>query len=1096
MQIEESAQREAARSSRKVAEHSTDIIDQFAKIGLYKEDFRVGGANEANFFNPNSRNNVVNSVNITTLDSAGELQKGAFTNAKFDQSTTGDAIVETVESTYQSSDTAQGTYSTRQITNLTGLGLFTNSAKNADISSKLYNRDADEIAALQNVLKSSNSNATYVTSVTSNNLRADLNNNIKIIDAELGARGINGENLTIKDIDKMIGGRGKHSYGNQQSHIHYGESRVFTGSHRDSFSGAKDSLMRRNTGWAGRDGRGGVIIDDDLGTLLKEKRRLIDMQKKLDPYNRPGGFEDGVGRRSMQDGVIGLGRAWIYESMNGSDFGEGYSTVRMLNTTAKATTLLGTGLSSGLQSASLQSINSIKQMGNAIGKGAYNFAGNIYSRGNPVRAQKWAVDKARINARFDARSKMWQDHTNARQKVINQNTKKKVEFLQQTTWNKTKATFKSTINGAKWAINRVGNTAFGRAVGAGARFVFAPVWNVLAAPVGRVVTFATNTWSTAHANYIAAKLWKNRLAQRWANSTVGKILRAPFSAFNWVTTKLQQLLIWLGILVLKIVVIDAAAMLLILTVVALLPSVGEDGGKELFAKLEAVEYDFANNIIDYYTNDVMVVVGQEDCSGCTVISGLADCLSCNKKGGFVCAFCNGMGCTLTKQGIPNVDGHGNSSAMIYKGCTACGGSGTLKLYYNAEGIAFSDGSIKYGIGAGICTYCGGDGSLNTTCLACKGAGVIYIEDNCKHYTASGEIVPHSVLFHYNGAPNTSYANLSTSTNPGPSFTKSDGTQTFYDRGNVYSAIMSMASVATQGIDDEKLMEDYCKNILSKLLHTSTVYHPPGGVSTIDITLYNAGITDLMKLEGTSITCSIEGCCGKTFPAITKSWMRQYDFHSKWKGWKNSENFKAALEWYKQDVDDWQYLEVDLPSTSGTPLNAQNIDAFIGAATNSLGGNGNLIRIEVIRRALYEMNCLHVYGNNGWRLIGYGDTLPAELDCSSFVLGLLQSTGVRSPYSGGSTETIVRFTDTGLLRPGDLLLKYKPGHNVADKTGDYNHVMMFLGYDIYGKPMLIECTTDENNYILKHGDIYIRTYDSIAAMKAARGINYIKNPYGD
>lgn len=1281
MAIEESGQRELARNARKTTEHANDILEQVSKIAIYSEDFAVGGKNEAWFQmpqdtatpSPSGNNNgpkfraykdtqIDTSIAIVSLETKSirstnistavamqtpveNLNVGAYTNKKFDLSTTGEAIEEAVEDSYNNTDYTQGNYEVRRIGNIMGLGLATNTARTADVRTSLYKRDAEEIERVQAILAKGESTRTavYVSETSHTSLRDDLNTNIKAVSDALKERGINAENLTVKEIDRMIGGQGKHSYGKQNSHFHGGDSRYFKGGARNKVSAATDTVFRRNTGWAGNQ-RTGIYMDEENRILVTELRHLKNVKNKLEPYGTTGGIEEGVGRRS-QRGLRGTARAWAQESMDGSDMGDGYTTVRALNMGAKATAYVGVGISSALVTAGTQLSSLAGQATAMAGKGVTNLAGNIYSIGSQTRKQKWQVQKSSINAKFDAMVVSEREFAKVHQKRINEKTKKSVEFLQQSGWNKTKVVLGKIGDGTKWTVNLIGNSAPVKYIVSGLSPWIQPFKNILATPIGRI----SNVLKSGANKLIAAKNWilnmKNGIALKIANSTWFKVLRAPFSAFNWVQMQFQKVLIAFGIACLGILASTGLLLFVLMLFTALIPTasltVGTTGS---VSKMLAAESTFINNVVEYHDAHASDVAYVEDCERCSVIPGYVDCTYCNKTGSLSCSNCNSNG--TVKKTCSNCNGKGYTTSTIgnvttLTGCAACGGSGTKvkttagttnnnykagsgqmdavcssckgkndcktcggtgkksctkcsgyghitvtttkktvksgcsscggsgSIVTDKNGIKnnnFKEGSGKSSencsscLGIIWCLDCGFDGVIKEKCTTCNGVGYTTatsgytttttgcktcggsgnkvkitagttnnnykagtgktnvscstcggtktvtcnkcngdgaLDEQCTFCEGKGEFV-HTVCEHsdggfshyptvtYTGVATNSYSNLSVNTTATKTYAQQD----------VYKAIMSMGLIVSQWSGSDTLYEDYCEIIMNKFLHSSEITHDITGDGEIVIDTKNSGLTDLMKLEKKVIKCTVPGCCGKTFPSINESWVRQYDDSLDWEGWRAGDNYKNANEWYKMRVSEWEEYGLEIPLANGQLLTTANKEELLLFAQNSLVASDNQERLEVIELALEEMNNLHMYGNTGQREYSLNETLATELDCSSYVLGLLQATGVRAENSGGSTEDIKNFVNSTELRPGDLLLRYNPGHNIADNSGYYNHVMMFIGYNGEGKPMLIECTTDDNDYTYRFGDIYIRTYDSVSFMKLSRGINYVKNPYGD
>ena len=895
--------------------------------------------------------------------SAQRLLAGAYTNNEFDFNTTGETIEDTARMSYQSSDYAQGTYQSRKVFTLIGAGVPTQWARSADTRSRLYNPNAEDVAVIQDILNRSSSTQgrVYITSATGRGYRADMNENMMLIDRALEERGINAESLTEKQIDKMIGGRGKHSYGNHQSHLHHGESRFFRGEIRDSMSGLKDTVFRRNTGWAGSADNGGIYVDNDVNALMMEKREYLQMLKKESPYQPPGGFEDRVGEKRMQGGLKGLGRAYIYESMDGSDMGEGYQTVRALQLGAKATQLVGIASSSSIKTLTLQGGTGVARLGSTIGKGLTNLGGNIYALGSSTRTARWQAHQSTINARFDAFNETAQTFARNKQKAINQKTRKKIEFVQTTPWQHAKNSARIAGRGARWAVGQIGQTRFGRAL--------APIVNVFARPVGIV-----NRWILRPVGNIfsAVNVWRKRVYENIANwmaqSTVFKILRAPFSVYNWFQDQLHKLLINAAIAAGGIIVVNVILLAAVYLIIVPFSFLMNDGGSTAtISTMETAESEFSANLIDFYTNKLQVKVAELDCNNCTVISGYADCKVCNKTGTVPCATCfetgkktitclkcqgkveivktctkcQGTGQLINKAGMPNVYGT-NSAIMGYAGCTDCGGSGSKTEYYNQYGLAHTDkNNFKKGTGTIIercdkcpgtgnvtitcdkclgtkkieCSKCSGDGSLSTTCTACDGRGYTEIYGSCTHQNANGGNVPHTISHSYKGAPTVSYSNLSSGTSSNTGFKYSDGTNLTYNRQHVYKAIISMGIIVSQGSEDDTLFKAYCENIMNKFLHTAQIQHPQGGSDgKIYISSTNCGLTDLMKLEGQTIKCTAPDCCGLIFPAINETWIKAKDKNLEWKGWRSNNNYEQALEWYETDLSEWKKeWGIELPS---------------------------------------------------------------------------------------------------------------------------------------------------------------------------------------
>jgi len=334
---------------------------------------------------------------------------------------------------------------------------------------------------------------------------------------------------------------------------------------------------------------------------------------------------------------------------------------------------------------------------------------------------------------------------------------------------------------------------------------------------------------------------------------------------------------------------------------------------------------------------------------------------------------------------------------------------------------------------------------------------------------------------------------------------------------LYTTIISLATIATGNeTTDADFYEEYCCNLLKKILHKST--HSDSG-GTCLIIVHDTGLTNAMRLDSKKVKCNISRGCRETFPAVNNDWMHSHGNNSmeynvsrrssenyrEWAGWvtPTQESFLFAQSMFELSPEDWQAMNIEIPGslgyTGGRPISVDIQEVIIENLDTSLSQDDDEHRAAMISKALYEINRLHVYSNVGETSYSKDDDLGAQMDESSFILGLLQSVGVVPENSGGDFETIMSYPDATVLRPGDILLKHQEIYNEETEAWEVdNHVLLFIGYNEEGKPMTIECGGSSGWRTLTHrnGAISIHTYESVALMKYQRGITHIKNPFGD
>lgn len=369
---------------------------------------------------------------------------------------------------------------------------------------------------------------------------------------------------------------------------------------------------------------------------------------------------------------------------------------------------------------------------------------------------------------------------------------------------------------------------------------------------------------------------------------------------------------------------------------------------------------------------------------------------------------------------------------------------------------------------------------------------------------------------YYGDINDFYESISSSI-PSSRCSLTTGESRPYDISMLYRTMIAMATVATGNeTEDDQFYTKYCENLLGKILHNATFVDSDGIVA---VRVCDAGLTNGMRLDPQSFSCTLDPGCKTFFETADDGWMHNYgkdsieysewyrksENYNTWDGWIQSDqsNFEWAQCLFEMSDDDWAAMGIEIPgsvssgTSGGKPMTQEELDTVLQGSETELSDSDSPKRKDAIEKALAEFNRFHIYSLVGKRTYGPGEDLAEQLDCSSFVLGVMQTTGVVAANSGGYTETCKGLPDETALRPGDILLKYNPGHNVSEGNGNYNHVMLYLGLNSNGKPQTIECGGGYSSLNTKsNGSISIKTYSTVQEMISKRGITYIKNPYGD
>ena len=378
----------------------------------------------------------------------------------------------------------------------------------------------------------------------------------------------------------------------------------------------------------------------------------------------------------------------------------------------------------------------------------------------------------------------------------------------------------------------------------------------------------------------------------------------------------------------------------------------------------------------------------------------------------------------------------------------------------------------------------------------------YYDETCTLVDEDGnKLHPHHTAYfaNYFGSSNNEYENL----------ISASSVHSAQSVSTLYRTIISMSTVATGNeSEDAEFYTKYCTNVLKKILHNSTLRDVDG---VIAVQINDSSLIDGMKLDPQDCTCTLDPGCKEFFPKTDDAWMHTYgddsleystwlrssSNYNEWEGWITDDqgNFDWAKTLYDLDPEDWAELNIELPNAdgggTGVSISEEDVTTILDGVAGQLSDSDSKKRLDVIERALYENNRMHVYSwGGGHQTFHKGDDLPVGLDCSGFVFGVLQTAGV---YHGpGTTATAAGFPDSGTLRPGDIILKYH-GNNGQD------HIILYLGETQYGSFTTIECTTRTSNITnTKISGVQMNAYNSLTDFQSHRGTLYdkFKNPYGD
>lgn len=548
-----------------------------------------------------TQQSLSNKISIDKDKDEKEDERDSYYNkAHIDYTSVSNATLDTLKQTYQKTDVGQGTRSLKRYSSLLGAGSISKSAAIADTKNRVYYRNQEQMEQLHLILgikqenkltgeieERKNAKITvqdFVTDASHSTIIDDFNKNKAIINGYLQNRGINAERLTINDIDDMIGREGQASYKEKFfSTTHSGKSIIFSGQMRDKLDSKFDTLFHRNTGVTDSSSHH-IVIDDNLRTILMEKRWQLQMQPKIDQIQRsPGGAKN-------------LLNNWKQEVLRDTDVEEGIQNINSALTTIKTATVATESLVGITSAATVTMAEAAGRITANAGKGGSALAGKIYAGGNADKLSKWNVKASKFNANLDKLNQGSKVIGREGRKYIGAASKATISFTSKSTSSKVKIVSNKINNGAKWAVvNTAGRTKTGKKV------------------IEKHKDFKEKTNDKINVFKGGISKFRNEIY----NHT--KIVRLPLTAINAITRTANKAKI-LICAALGIVFIIAVILLIIVSgIVSIIPSafhadssyaVSYKVGQDTINEMLIVQNNFLKEVEDYM-NRTCILVDEE-----------------------------------------------------------------------------------------------------------------------------------------------------------------------------------------------------------------------------------------------------------------------------------------------------------------------------------------------------------------------------------------------------------------------------------------------------------------------------------------------------
>ena len=348
-------------------------------------------------------NNTGDKFVVHNAGGTSELRSGAYNKMNMDMTEIANATVETAKSTVSQSDAAQGMREMRRVADMMGTSTRSKKALVGDIKYKL-NKTAPSQVTKNQLSKSIGKEYKDVTSLK------DYEKNMQAIDNALRKSGLGGSSgYSKRNIDKMLSqGYAMGTIDRMRSHMKPEE-------------------------------KYGVRLTAEQRTLLKEKRRLLQVKPKVNQA------------RNMRGGHGGVAGVWMKEATRESDVYQGYRTAKGFYTGAKGlykgtkalgglTGVAGTNMAKGAIKGGLK----VAEGGMALGAKMQK----VSIKNDSAKMQKWKVNQDKRKEKF---------------KIMQQGVSKKANIVQNGIVSASQKNSIQIIGNA--AGKAIGKTKFGKSIG-------------------------------------------------------------------------------------------------------------------------------------------------------------------------------------------------------------------------------------------------------------------------------------------------------------------------------------------------------------------------------------------------------------------------------------------------------------------------------------------------------------------------------------------------------------------------------------------------------------------------------------------------------
>ena len=433
--------------------------------------------------------------------------------------------------------------------------------------------------------------------------------------------------------------------------------------------------------------------------------------------------------------------------------------------------------------------------------------------------------------------------------------------------------------------------------------------------------------------------------------------------------------------------------------------------------------------------------------------------------------------------------------------------------------------------SGVYGYAGATGKRNPITNA--GDYITLTDNNTNGTAARGINDDVSIEYVYRGSKLTTeydpltYRHLS-------SYKTSNDERGFYSIHQMYKAIISCATVATQNEEEDlEFYKAYCTQLYDSIMKRATVTlqvevapdferTPPSyyfvdiygnkhletmsyayvSKIKINVNLTDTGIADLINLdEATDDYIHEIGKNTDTYECQDKT----SDEYVEWEGWKDPEtgewldNTDWAVELFEMPDEDWrEFCEVQFPGATAGSLSENDISYIIDQIRENNGGQLSSGQEEFIRAAL---GCVGRFYYKYAGKVYDMDNPPAGLDCSGFVSYACALGGVDSELTNRNAQGFINAYNNSRsfngnfssLKPGSIIVRNSAA---GGKTTSTNHVVIYIGKfqftgDAAPRDYCVECT---NSTDIKGRKISGVQLSSESRMSSIQSYGYVTCPF--